>query len=57
MKKIVALKGIKTVSYVIGDKVKLLFAFTENMRSKLVFIEIYEAENIDDPESDEGRRF
>jgi hypothetical protein len=54
MNNILGLKGIKTVSYIDDEKIKHQIAYTSNMLANRIFIELYEEENTDDPESDEG---
>ena len=44
MKKLLAQKGIKTVSYTDDDKTKHLFAYTDKMLANWIFIELYEVE-------------
>lgn len=54
MKKLLALKGIKTIFYEDQDKGRHLFEYTDKMFANRAFIELYEQENIKDPESDKG---
>jgi hypothetical protein len=54
MKHALAQKGINSVTYVDDNKVKHLFAYTQNMLKNRIILELYEQDNIEDPESDEG---
>ena len=54
MKNVLAQKGIKSAFYIDDNKVKHLFAYTQNMLENRIIMELYEQDNIEDPESDEG---
>lgn len=54
MKNVLAQKGIKSAYYIDDNKVKHLFAYTQNMLANRIIMELYEQDNIEDPESDEG---
>ncbi|OQP51897.1 hypothetical protein [Niastella populi] len=54
MKNVLAQKGIRSVYYIDDNKVKHLFAYTQNMLENRIIMELYEQDNIEEPESDEG---
>lgn len=54
MKNVLAQKGIRSVFYIDDNEVKHLFAYTQNMLVNRIIMELYEQDNIEDPESDEG---